>query len=133
MGLKIGTLREIGAKKGDVVTFAQESEYRFTVGRVEGYTVYGYAVDGGRSYDDNWYLDGSTNWRIVQPAEPTGPVRTVTRTTREIVPGVYDGLDVGQAVDGHVFIAMGIHRVDAEAIDALIAHLTVIRDALEDN
>ena len=65
-------------------------------------------------------------------AAPTGPVRTVTRTTREIVPGVYDGLDVGQAVDGHVFIAMGIHRVDAEAIDALIANLTVIRDALED-
>ena len=63
---------------------------------------------------------------------PTGPVRTVTRTTREIVPGVYDGLDVGQAVDGHVFIAMGIHRVDAEAIDALIAHLTVIREALEE-
>ena len=61
---------------------------------------------------------------------PTGPVRTVTR--KEVVPGVYDGLDVGQAVDGHVFIAMGIHRVDAEAIDALIAHLTVIRDALED-
>lgn len=64
---------------------------------------------------------------------PTGPVRTVTRTTREIVPGVYDGLDVGQAVDGHVFIAMGIHRVDAEAIDALIANLTAIRDAMEEN
>lgn len=132
MGLKIGTLREIGAKKGDVVTFADEIDYKFTVDRIGVGTVYGRSVQGDTSYDDNWLLDGSDNWRIVQPDAPTGPVRTVTRTTREIVPGVYDGLDVGQAVDGHVFIAMGIHRVDAEAIDALIAHLTVIRDALED-
>ena len=85
-----------------------------------------------------WSEDGSCQWGennsiiALWQDTPTGPVRTVTRTTREIVPGVYDGLDVGQAVDGHVFIAMGIHRVDAEAIDALIAHLTVIRDALED-
>ena len=85
-----------------------------------------------------WRCDGTSKWNgdpdliAPWPAETTGPVRTVTRTTKEIVPGVYDGLDVGQAVDGHVFIAMGIHRVDAEAIDALIAHLTVIRDALED-
>ena len=132
MGLKIGTLREIGAKKGDVVTFDENVNYRFAVDRIEGYSVYGHRVDGGESYNDSWLLDGAGNWRIVSTDTPTGPVRTVTRTTREIVPGVYDGLDVGQAVDGHVFIAMGIHRVDAEAIDALIAHLTVIRDALED-
>lgn len=130
MGLKIGTLREIGAKKGDIVTFNDEIDYRFIVDRIDGGTVYGRSVQGDESYDDNWSFDGAGNWRIVQPAEPTGPVRTVT--LKEIVPGVYDGLDVGQAVDGHVFIAMGIHRVDAEAIDALIAHLTVIRDALED-
>jgi len=63
---------------------------------------------------------------------PTGPVRTVTRTTREIVPGVYDGLDVGRAVNGMVFLAMPIANHCQESIDALIAHLTVIRDALED-
>ena len=131
MGLKIGTLREIGAKKGDVVTFDQESEYRFIVERVDGYTVYGYTVDGGRSYEDSWSLDSANNWRIVSHDAPTGPVRTVTR--REVVPGVYDGLEVGSAANGRVFLAMPIANLSQEAIDALIANLTVIRDALEDN
>lgn len=51
-----------------------------------------------------WRDDGTSKWRndptlIAEwPTEPTGPVRTVTRTTREIVPGVYGGLEVGQAV-----------------------------------
>ena len=63
-------------------------------------------------------------------AAPTGPVRTVTR--KEIVPGVYGGLEVGQAVNGLVFLAMPIANFGQESIDALIANLTVIRDALED-
>ena len=127
MGLKIGTLREIGAKKGDVVTFDQESEYRFTVSRVEGYTVYGYTVDGGRSYDDNWSLDGAKNWRIVSPEEPTGPVRTVTRTTKEIVPGEYG--DVQVTGSGNIVVVV---KPDADAIRAAIATLTEIADALEE-
>lgn len=63
---------------------------------------------------------------------PTGPVRTVTRTTREIVPGEYDGLEVGHAVNGMVFLAMPIANHCQESIDALIANLNAIRDALED-
>ena len=130
MGLKIGTLREIGAKKGDVVTFDQESEYRFTVGRVDGYTVYGYTVEGDRSYDDNWSLDGANNWRIVSADAPTGPVCTVTR--KEIVPGVYGGLEVGQSVNGMVFLAMPIANFGREQIETLIDNLGTVRDALED-
>ena len=106
----------------------------------------------GECDGESWGYHGNGNWgqisggldvkdrnpyRVLRdliapwPTEPTGPVRTVTR--KEIVPGVYGGLEVGSAIDGHVFIAMGIQRVDAEAIDALIANMTAIRDALEDS
>ena len=130
MGLKLEVRKEYATEDGRIVKFNDtdgngcftcdhdDRDLRFQVWNEDGSV---------------WKMrSGEEKHRIIAPwpTEPTGPVRTVTRTTREIVPGVYDGLDVGQAVDGHVFIAMGIHRVDAEAIDALIAHLTVIRDAL---
>lgn len=130
MGLKIGTLREIGAKKGDVVTFNDETEYRFTVDRVEGYTVYGHAVDGLVNYDDNWSLDGSDNWRIASPAETTGPVRTVTR--KEIVIGQYGIVNVeADRPTGNPRIIVSAVPTPAE-LRAAIATLTEIADALEE-
>ena len=80
--------------------------------------------DGGQ-VPGNRELDLISEWTEA----PTGPVRTVTR--KEIVPGEYNGLDVGRAVNGTVFLAMPIANHCQESIDALIANLTAIRDALE--
>ena len=86
-----------------------------------------------------WRCDGTSKWQgdptlIAEwTAEdaPTSPVRTVTR--KEIVKGVYDGLEVGGSANGMVFLAMPIANFGQESIDALIANLTAIRDALEEN
>ena len=137
MGMKIGTLREIGAKKGDVVTFADEIDYKFTVDRIGVGTVYGRSVQGDTSYDDNWLLDGSDNWRIVSADAPTGPVRTVTRTTREIVPGVYGMVKVTTCPSSPLGV-VGINLTydgwwTAAELRAAIATLTEIAQALEDS
>lgn len=130
MGLKVGTLREIGAKKGDVVAFHDDSEYKFTIGWINESSAYGTAQHCGREFSDNWSLTATQTWRILSPEEPTGPVRTVTR--KEIVPGVYGGLEVGQAVNGKVFLAVPIANFGREQIETLIDNLGAVRDALED-
>ena len=126
MGLKLEVGKmytdRTGNVRGPMRLIKNPAWHKFTDGNLS-WGEYGTALSTGTEFDNDLIAEWTT--------EPTGPVRMVTR--KEIVPGVYGGLEVGQAVDGHVFIAMGIHRVDAEAIDALIAHLTVIRDALEDN
>lgn len=77
---------------------------------------------------------------------PTGPVRTVTRTTKEIVPGVYGAVSVHQITDsadaGHVWITLTSKEatpeqtfhalLKADQIRAAIATLTEIAQALED-
>ena len=60
------------------------------------------------------------------PAAPTGPVRTVTR--KEIVPGVYGDVVVGD--DHGIFIPDTMHT--AAELRAAITTLTEIADALED-
>ena len=70
-----------------------------------------------------------------EPAETPGPVRTVTR--KEIVPGVYGGVEVA-----HVDYATEAHganvciRIDngfgTDSLRAVIATLTEIADAMED-
>lgn len=68
------------------------------------------------------------------PSEPTGPVRTVTRTTKEIVPGVYGKVQVhcchGRGVD--LEFPSNDLVWDESDIRAAIATLTEIADALED-
>ena len=112
-----------GNVRGPLRAIRNPAWHKFTDGKLS-WGEYGAALSTGDQFDN----DLIAPW----PAEPTGPVRTVTRTAREIVPGEYDGLDVGRAVNGTVFLAMPIANHCQESIDALIAHLTVIRDALED-
>ena len=70
------------------------------------------------------------------PAEPTGPVRTVTRTTREIVPGTYGDVRVGKAVDDIIMVAFGhcepMSPYSAAELRALAATAVELADALED-
>ena len=83
-----------------------------------------------------WRDDGTSKWRndptlIAEwPAEPTGPVRTVTR--KEIKNGIYlDGaLIVSDAGFGRVQFA--ICTTDPETFDKAMDMLRDIRDALED-
>lgn len=83
-----------------------------------------------------WRCDGTSKWQgdptlIAEwPAEPTGPVRTVTR--KEIVPGNYGAVVLHRADDG-VDISVELHSDDLSGICAAIATLTEIADALEDN
>lgn len=140
MGLKIGTLREIGAKKGDVVAFHEDGEYKFTIGWLNESSAYGTAQHCGREFSDNWSLTATKTWRIVSPAEPTGPVRTVTRTTREIVPGIYNRLGVGEQSGDCIWVGLVENDGDydlgsllnASQLRALAATLTEIADALEE-
>ena len=80
--------------------------------------------------------DTRTNTRMTT-SSPNGPqmtpppaLRTVTR--KEIVPGVYGGLEVGQSVNGMVFLAMPIANFGREQIETLIDNLGTVRDALEE-
>lgn len=83
-----------------------------------------------------WRCDGTSKWQsdpnlIAEwPAEPTGPVRTVTR--KEIQTGVYlDGtLIVSDAGFGRMQFA--ICTTDPESFDKAMNMLRDIREALEE-
>ena len=78
-----------------------------------------------------WTPDGHAMYGVSLIAlwqdAPTGPVRTVTRTTREIVPGVYGATLVDE--DGFVVV---MPTKDVAEIRAAIDTLTEIADALEE-
>lgn len=127
MNLEVGTLNEIGAQVGDVVR-AWYHQCKKVI-----------AYNGGAARP--WRLEcqetkiigdwkGNTNiWRIISRANQAhnGPVRTVTRTTHEIVPGVYGKVHVHAC--GDFTIDPCAHDELAAAIDTL----QTIRDAMRSN
>ena len=86
-----------------------------------------------------WRCDGTSKWQgdptlIAEwPSDdaPTGPVRTVTRTTREIVPGVYGKVQIGEPCNIGISVFMN-HVFTRDQLRAAIATLTEIAQALEE-
>lgn len=135
--LEVGTLKEIGACDGDkvlcidnTIDLEDGSEYSsFLPGREYTYRSSGMAGESGSVWPgDAPYLG---EWRILSTADtPTGPVRTVTRTTKEIVPGVYGAVRVDQTCYGKV-AKLSLQCANTAELRAAIATLTEIADALE--
>lgn len=121
---EVGTLKEIGAQVGDVVTNSTDN-CNFNVIDVQESARLAYKI--GSLCDDGgiWISGIYEDWRIISRAQP-GPVRTVTRL--EIVPGKYGNVTVWG--DGWPSVK-GVSNID-ELTDA-IATLTAIRDAMQAN
>ena len=110
-----------GNVRGPMRLIKDPAWHKFTDGKLS-WGEHGEALSTGTEFDN----DLIALWQDA----PTGPVRTVTR--KEIVPGVYGGLEVGQSVNGMVFLAMPIANFGREQIETLIDNLGTVRDALED-
>lgn len=123
---KQGTLKEIGAKPGDMVELVVEGDddwYYTQVG-----TITKIAEDGSWNGVLGKYTHELTGiFRIVSRASsaPTSPVRTVTITRQEIVPGNYGRVRV--TAGGYVYVNS---LKSASELTAAIKTLTEIRDAL---
>jgi len=106
----IGTLEEIGAQVGDVVS------------HTDG------IIHTANTILFDHPISTLTNWRIVTRAAKS-PVRTVTR--KEIVPGVYGKVTVTKSMSA--FGCCGVQIYDdmtSSDLTAAIATLTEIRDAM---
>lgn len=131
-----GTLKEIGARVGDRVQDRNGMEADVV-------------IHGGRLsvFYEGWLepepRDRYDGYRIISRAsdEPTSPVRTVTRTTTEIVDGVYgritvhgmssNGIEIEfNKGDGWMFGHTGNAALSRTELTAAIQTLTEIRDAL---
>ena len=137
MSVTVGTLEQICVKPGDVVRFHKarpgfeeyESRHKFRDFVIDNK---GAAVSDCGEY--HFYNSVSHTFRLIKRASATGPVRTVTR--KEIVPGVYDGVEITHVdTDGHgraVNVCIGMDNgFGPEGLRAAIATLTEIADALE--
>ncbi len=132
-----GTLLELNPRPGDVVECVREGCDPW---------LYGEGIQGRASAKEwcgiprKYWHEVTGTFRIVSRAakeEPKeeGPGRTVTRTTREIVPGVYGLVKVEHRVGGCQVTLPSENFFCAENSDELaaaIATLTAIRDALEE-
>lgn len=118
-----GTLAELNVKPGDVVENQHGYQYTISINEDGKYC----------DVDDMAELDPEPDyWRIISRADQAeaSPVRTVTRTSVEIVPGEY-GLVVIE--DGAVRMGCWIPvEDDIEVLSDAITTLTQIRDALRD-
>lgn len=127
-----GTLQEIGAKVGDVVLYVGDGETTYNAERkITG------THENGKTYHDDQHWGGSVSmrvsgpWRIISRASETkpSPVRTVTTTRKEIVPGVYGRVVVERESNGDMVTDARNMQTAAELTEA-IATLTEIRDAM---
>ena len=133
-GPEQGTLKEIGAKVGDVVRYEQWVPHGHNRTIAEITTPYWLDNYGEEMAQDSPY------WRIISSAieAPTSPIRTVTRTTKEIVPGVYGRLVITHA-DNNNIAAKFTHIIgeyamlDVTELRAAAITLNEIADALDDN
>lgn len=123
-----GTLKEIGAKPGDVVELVEAfySNHKGDIGTVSDDATKVVCNDGSGTHlasEDEPY---GQRWRIISRASeaPPSPVRTVTTTRQEIVPGRYGKLKVYVAGD------FGIDVCTKDELSDAIARLTEIRDAM---
>lgn len=99
-----GTLKEIGAKQGDTVVWIGCGErVKHFVTEICGTEAILLEDGDDPSERFEWPMDSEyRTWRIISraPESPTSPIRTVTRTTKEIVPGVYGAVEVYNIDDG---------------------------------
>ena len=126
---EVGTLNEIGAQVGDVVAIGCDMADVIEVSK--GHGPYTHLLRfHGKNLGQIWFEGDSSvkEWRIVSRAQPS-PVRTVTTTTREIVPGVYGHIEVSQygtvRVNGWLY--------DMDDLNEAISTLQTIRDAIQAN
>ena len=140
---KQGSLKEIGARIGDVVEDGEGKKYDMvTISKSIKHSSAKFYKNGELVALE---IDGLAHqaaedsfmpiWRIISraPESPTSPIRTVTRTTKEIVPGVYGAVEVYNIDDGdQIGVTMDCGMSPAELRAAAIT-LTEIADALEDN
>lgn len=126
---EVGTLQEIGALVGDVVSddgegpqevvaYCPDAEEPWTLKRVQ------------TGHVDTWYGD-SGFWRIISRAQSAGPVRTVTR--KEIVQGTYGSIYVSDNNADGVRVTFPSSRLSVDELTAAIDTLTSIRDALKES
>ena len=135
-----GTLKEIGAQVGDVVEWPGMCQYDIMQ---DGSVL---SIPGRIKLTDGIEYHGR-HFRIISRAsdKPTSPVRTVTTTRKEVVPGVYGRISIHKNAhdDGRVLVRLADsagevnlencgHYMTSEELTAAIATLTEIRDALED-
>ena len=111
---EVGTLAEIGARVGDEVH--RDSWW----GREP-------AVVIQRDLETN----ANTGFRIISSASDAGPVRTVTRTTREIVPGRHWKYKICKVHEDSVTIQIGGTNFKVDELRRLSSEITAIADALE--
>lgn len=135
MSKDIGTLQEIGAHVGDVV-----DTHRYGLMRVRfGVNPLGHVGPWAKSVRDSteWLECNYRHYRIISRANQ-GPVREVTTVRKEIVPGVYGRVCVSTADNNQVALKL-THQIgeyamlDLSEMDALLATLTAIRDAMADS
>lgn len=133
-----GTLKEIGAKVGDVVEWPGTCQYDIMQ---DGSVL---SIPGRIKLKDGIKYHGR-HFRIISRAsdKPTSPVRTVTTTRKEVVPGIYGRISIHKNAhdDGRVLVRLADsagevnlencgHYMTSEELTAAIATLTEIRDAL---
>lgn len=121
-----GTLAELNVQPGDVVEYIGGGKHTVMNGRYLKSHKF-----GDINYYEQW--DTVSNFRIISRATPDqqGPVRTVTRTTREIVPGVYGDVKVHDP--GSKLVRINVDAaMDYVKLRAAAATLIEIADALED-
>ena len=119
-----GTLKEIGAKVGDVVEYIETGNATTITHMMDG-AFYGTGINTKSPYCSR------SIFRIISRAsdKPASPVRTVTR--KEIVPGVYGEVKVHDP--GSKYVRINIDAaMDITSLTAAIETLTQIRDAMED-
>ena len=135
-----GTLKAIGAKVGDVVECVSGIPF-FDYGNFRCRKIYtGDDIPGVHhlyniKYGIGSFGDDDGTWRIISRAsdKPTSPVRTVTTTRKDVVPGVYGRLRVSASItdsDDVCIEIVGGMAFSGQELTAAIATLTEIRDAL---
>lgn len=131
--LEEGSLKEIGAKVGDVVEWCgndmRENEFvSYEIDSVNG------AYYHAKGSPACIMMMSSDHWRIISRASdnPKSPVRMVTR--KEIVPGVYGGVEVvASSDDCHVWVCINEKNpMSANELRAAAKTLTDIADALDE-
>ena len=135
---KQGTLKDIGAQVGDVVALVKwggKWDAFNDFARDKRYTVGDDRIDSGSGYIMIHDCGDDKLFRIISRANPTGPVRTVTRT--EIVPGVYGIVDLAGVDKDMVQIRLQSTAAlktwfTASDISYAIQTLTQILGAMED-
>lgn len=133
-GPQVGTLKEIGAKPGDVVKvvgLVGQGECVTTgvgwiIKKVENSEYFGVRPTYKLEHPGVRLSHDHHLWKIVcRVEEPKGPIQTVTK--KKIVPGVYDNLSINEDIGIHVGWTYGVDQ-----IKELIKTLQSVVEVLEE-